>query len=229
MPMRGTFPAVCVSPAIGARTQLTARTTARPISRIGTSVEDGWRESSRRELPGGAGREGRAWLFDHLIRPQKHRLRDFHAERLGGLHVDDQLKLGRLLHWEIGGLGAFEDLVDVRRRVPPILHDARTVLHKTAFLRKAGLGRHRRYPMLQAERRNPRPDIAELGCGQREYGPRTAVHGSLECLVDIVWATGFYSLQRHADTPSRLLRRRQQRCLVGQSWIPQERNPRHTG
>src|SRR2546425_1417385 len=83
--------------------------------------------------------------------------------------------------------------------------------------------------MLQAELRNPRPDTAELGGAQHEYGPRTAVHGSLECLVDIVWATGFYFLQRDADTPSRLLRRRQQRCMVEQSWIPQERNPGHTG
>src|SRR5438132_6091834 len=39
MPMRGTFPAVCVSPAIGARTQLSARTTASPISRMGTFYE----------------------------------------------------------------------------------------------------------------------------------------------------------------------------------------------
>jgi hypothetical protein len=42
---------------------------------MGTSPEDGWRESSRRELPGGAGRVGRARLLDYLVRPLQQRLR----------------------------------------------------------------------------------------------------------------------------------------------------------
>src|SRR5437016_393835 len=36
-------------------------------------------------------------LLDDLVRPPQHRLRDRQAERLGGLEVDDQLELGRLL------------------------------------------------------------------------------------------------------------------------------------
>src|SRR6266699_588690 len=36
-------------------------------------------------------------------------------ERLGGLEVDEQLELRRLLDGEIGGLGALEDLVHVGR------------------------------------------------------------------------------------------------------------------
>jgi hypothetical protein len=32
---------------------------------------------------------------------------------LGSLHVDHQLEFGRLLDWQIGRLGVFEDLVDV--------------------------------------------------------------------------------------------------------------------
>jgi len=38
-PIRGTFPACCVSAASGARARLRMRTTASPISRMGTSVE----------------------------------------------------------------------------------------------------------------------------------------------------------------------------------------------
>ena len=49
--------------------------------------------------------------LDHLIRPQQQRRRDRQAERLGGLEVDDQLELGRLLDGEVGGLRALEDLV----------------------------------------------------------------------------------------------------------------------
>src|SRR6266851_796904 len=51
--------------------------------------------------------------LDHLIRPLQERRRDRQAEGLGGLEVDHQLELGGLLHREIGGLGALEDLVYV--------------------------------------------------------------------------------------------------------------------
>src|SRR6202045_4695683 len=62
-----------------------------------------------------------AWLveasasdsLDHLIRPLQERRRDRQAEGPGGLEVDDQLKLLGLLDREVGGLGAFEDLIDV--------------------------------------------------------------------------------------------------------------------
>jgi hypothetical protein len=37
--------------------------------------------------------------------PAQQRRRDRQAERLRGLEVDDQLELGRLLDWEIAGLG----------------------------------------------------------------------------------------------------------------------------
>jgi hypothetical protein len=47
-----------------------------------------------------------------LIRALQQRLRDRQAERFGRLKVYDQLELRRLLHGEIGGLGALEDLVD---------------------------------------------------------------------------------------------------------------------
>jgi hypothetical protein len=56
---------------------------------------------------------GRLRSFDDLIRAQQHRLRDREAERLRGLEVDHQLELRRLLDRKVGGLRAFEDLVDV--------------------------------------------------------------------------------------------------------------------
>jgi len=54
-------------------------------------------------------RPGQRVLLDHLIRPQQQRLRDREAERLGGLEVDYQLKLGWLLDGEVSWLGALEN------------------------------------------------------------------------------------------------------------------------
>ena len=39
--------------------------------------------------------------------------RHVEAERLGGLEVDDQLELGRLLHRQVGRLLALEDAIDI--------------------------------------------------------------------------------------------------------------------
>jgi hypothetical protein len=44
-------------------------------------------------------------------------LRYGEAERLGCLHIDDQLELGRLLDREIGGLCAFEDFASVNSKL----------------------------------------------------------------------------------------------------------------
>ena len=51
--------------------------------------------------------------LDHLIGAGQQRRRHCEAERFGGLKVDHQLVPSRLLHWKIGGLGTFEDTVDV--------------------------------------------------------------------------------------------------------------------
>jgi hypothetical protein len=47
--------------------------------------------------------------FDHLVGSGQQGFRDGDAERLGGLHVDHQFELCRLLNGQVGRLGAFED------------------------------------------------------------------------------------------------------------------------
>ena len=43
--------------------------------------------------------------FDHLVGELLHRRRNSQTERFRGLEVDDELKFGWLLHWDIAGLG----------------------------------------------------------------------------------------------------------------------------
>src|SRR5262245_27575951 len=52
-------------------------------------------------------------LLDHPIRSCQHVGRNGQADLLGGFEIDDQLKLLWLLYRKIGGLSAFQDLVDV--------------------------------------------------------------------------------------------------------------------
>ena len=48
---------------------------------------------------------------------KQHRRGHVEAERLGGLEVDDELELGRLLHRQVGGLLALENAVGVDTRL----------------------------------------------------------------------------------------------------------------
>ena len=55
-------------------------------------------------------------LFDHLVGAGKQGGRNGESERLCGLYIDDELEAGRLLDWQVAGLLAFEDAVDVGTR-----------------------------------------------------------------------------------------------------------------
>jgi hypothetical protein len=58
-----------------------------------------------------------ARLFDLLVGAQQDRFWDREAQRLRSFEVDDQLKLNRILDWQIGWVGAFEDAIDVPCRL----------------------------------------------------------------------------------------------------------------
>jgi hypothetical protein len=49
-------------------------------------------------------------LFDHFVGATQHRKRHCQAECLGGLEIDDQFDLGRLLNRQISGFRAVKNL-----------------------------------------------------------------------------------------------------------------------
>ena len=54
-------------------------------------------------------------LLDDLVSSQEERLWDGEAECFGSLEIDDELKLGRVLHRQVGRLSAAEYAVDIFR------------------------------------------------------------------------------------------------------------------
>src|SRR6516225_1893928 len=65
--------------------------------------------------------------FDDLVDPGEDRLRDCQPQRACGLEIDHQLESRRLLDWQIGWLGAAEDLSDVSAFLVPSAGAARSV------------------------------------------------------------------------------------------------------
>src|SRR5207247_1623179 len=54
-----------------------------------------------------------AHSFDHLVGEREQLVWNLEAERLSGLEIDDQLELGWLHHWKIGGLRTLENPTDI--------------------------------------------------------------------------------------------------------------------
>jgi hypothetical protein len=70
--------------------------------------------------------------LDHLIRPEKNRLRNRDANLLGRFQINHQLELRRLFNREIGGLGALQDSVHEICDAPVAVREVRAVGHEPA-------------------------------------------------------------------------------------------------
>src|SRR5262249_56980013 len=54
------------------------------------------------------------------------------AERLRGGQVDDQIELGRLLDWDVGGLGPAQNLIDIVASAPEEVCEVGSIGHQTS-------------------------------------------------------------------------------------------------
>src|SRR5215510_2475172 len=90
-------------------------------------------------------RDRRTRLLDDLIGPQKDRLWNGEAERLGCIEIDNELKFGRLLHRQISRLGTLQYLVHERGGAPKQVRNIRPIGQEgTGFTGKsAGIKQYR--------------------------------------------------------------------------------------
>src|SRR6516225_11537783 len=72
--------------------------------------------------------------LNHLVGAREQRRWHSNAKCIGGFHIDDQLETSWLLDRQIGGLGAFEDFVDVHGSLTKKVRIYRGVRHQPAFV-----------------------------------------------------------------------------------------------
>src|SRR5215469_6895677 len=97
------------------------------------------------------GHRASAALFDYLVGAGEECRRHSNAKRLGGFHIDDQLETSWLLDRQIGGLGAFEDFVDVHGSLAKKVRVYLGVRHQPAFVDEPARHGNRRYAVLQRQ------------------------------------------------------------------------------
>src|SRR5262249_2681672 len=84
-----------------------------------------------------------------------HRRRDREAEGFGGLEIDDELELGGVLDGKLRRLGAVQDLVDVRGRLPVQPIEVWSVGHEAAGLDIYAPKERRRQPRIHGDHGEP--------------------------------------------------------------------------
>src|ERR1700756_5592504 len=70
-------------------------------------------------------------LFDHLVSTAKYRNRDGDTQRFGGLKVDHELDLRRLLDRQISGPVAFEDSASVSSKQSIVFYFTAAIAHQS--------------------------------------------------------------------------------------------------
>src|SRR5262249_49776412 len=88
----------------------------------------------------------RGALLDHLVSASQDQRREGYSQCIGGLQVEDQVELGRLLYRQVSRLCALED--SINEIGCPVEHRAKvlTVRHQPAFACPFPCGVHGRQP-----------------------------------------------------------------------------------
>src|SRR4029453_16235660 len=82
--------------------------------------------------------------LDHPIRPRQHVGWNRQADLLGGFQIDDEFKLRRLLHWQLGSLSSLENFIDVIGDAPVAVRELCSVVQQPTGIYRFSVDVHRR-------------------------------------------------------------------------------------
>src|SRR5215472_10288564 len=101
---------------------------------------------------GGGSRPPGHSSFDHIVGASEQQWRYGKAERLGGLKIDRQVEPGRLKKWNVAGVRAAQNSVDVLGRSLAQFGEVALIRHQSAGLDELALSLDRRQPCLTDQR-----------------------------------------------------------------------------
>src|SRR5215813_4222744 len=122
--------------------------------------------------------------LDDLVGSHEDGLRNRQAQRLGGLEVDHQLELRRLLNRKIFGLRALQDLVHEDRCSAPDVVDVSTIRDQAAGVDILSEPIHQRKSVLGRQFREPLSVRKEDARRRYEESASTFSHGRSEDVLD---------------------------------------------
>src|SRR5262249_47148781 len=93
--------------------------------------------------------------FDDYVRPREHVRRNRQADLMGSLEINNKLKLLWLLDGKVGGVSAFQDLVDIRSGASVQVGHTHAIRHKPPGFYIFSDTVHRREPALCRKFDNP--------------------------------------------------------------------------
>src|SRR5262245_66684602 len=94
------------------------------------------------------------WLFNHLVGTDEQCGREGDAQRPGGLEVEDEIELRRLLYRKLARLRALQDLVHIVRRALKQVVIIRRIGNQSARLGVLAIGISRGEPVLDRKLRD---------------------------------------------------------------------------
>src|SRR6516165_10756249 len=110
--------------------------------------------------------------LNDLVSSRQQRFRDGEAEGLGGLEVDDKLKLGRLQDRQVGGLSAIENFAGIDASLTKTVRDVRSVAHQPAGYDEITDRIRRRNTLARRQARNLHAAAGKecVGCDEEGIG-----------------------------------------------------------